>query len=70
MRAGMSSMRSGNGPAFCVSSGATHPGASQALLRARNIGDFTRWKDRGAYKQSFDRVSLLKARLPDRALTF
>ena len=56
MRAGMSSMRSGNGPAFCVSSGATHPGASQALLRARNIGDFTRWKDRGAYKQSFDRV--------------
>jgi uncharacterized protein YjbI with pentapeptide repeats len=27
-----------------------------AKLRARNIGDFLRWKDHDAYKQSFDRV--------------
>lgn len=25
-------------------------------LRARNIGDFTRWKDHDAYKETFDRV--------------
>jgi hypothetical protein len=27
-----------------------------AKLRARNIGDFLRWKDHDAYKQSFERV--------------
>jgi type I site-specific restriction endonuclease len=27
-----------------------------AKLRARNIGDFRRWKDHDAYKQSFERV--------------
>jgi hypothetical protein len=27
-----------------------------AKLRARNIGDFTRWKDHNAYKTGFDRV--------------
>ena len=27
-----------------------------AKLRARNIGDFTHWKDHDAYKQSFERV--------------
>jgi hypothetical protein len=27
-----------------------------AKLRARNIGDFRRWKDQDAYKQSFERV--------------
>jgi hypothetical protein len=26
------------------------------LRRARHIGDFTRWKDHDAYKQSFERV--------------
>ena len=26
------------------------------LRRARNIGDFTRWRDHDAYKTSFDRV--------------
>ena len=25
-------------------------------LRARNIGDFTRWKEHGAYQKSFERV--------------
>ena len=25
-------------------------------LRARNIGDFTKWKDHGAYKATFERV--------------
>lgn len=25
-------------------------------LRSRNIGDFTRWKDHEAYKETFDRV--------------
>jgi hypothetical protein len=27
-----------------------------AKLRARHIGDFTRWKDHDAYKKAFDRV--------------
>ena len=27
-----------------------------AKLRARNIGDFRRWKDHDAYKKSFERV--------------
>jgi hypothetical protein len=27
-----------------------------AKLRARNIGDFRKWKDHDAYKQSFDRA--------------
>jgi hypothetical protein len=27
-----------------------------AKLRARNIGDFRKWKDHDAYKQSFERV--------------
>jgi TIR domain len=26
------------------------------LRRARHVGDFTRWKDHDAYKQSFERV--------------
>jgi hypothetical protein len=27
-----------------------------AKLRARNIGDFTCWKDHNAYRRSFERV--------------
>jgi hypothetical protein len=27
-----------------------------AQLRARNIGDFRRWKDHDAYQKSFERV--------------
>jgi uncharacterized protein YjbI with pentapeptide repeats len=37
-----------------------------AKLRARNIGDFRRWKDHDAYSESFDRV-LGDLRPPDKA---
>ncbi len=30
--------------------------ACASKLRFRNIGDFTRWKDHEAYKETFDRV--------------
>jgi len=30
--------------------------ACASKLRSRNTGDFTRWKDHEAYKETFDRV--------------